>query len=164
MAYYIVNDNGKAPSSAKVGDIIVTGGGLYEKTATGSVRRQDLEDSTGYSTTGSYKSVVDTYNRITGKSSGGSSGSTTTTNDPTPGPAGTTNVTTETIPDSAGGTNLNVGYDVNGIGNITGFNPNSYGTSSGGISTDTSNTVKNVLGYLILGIIGLVLLDRALGK
>jgi len=169
MAYYIVNDNGQAPSSAKVGDIVVTGGGIYEKTATGSVRRTDIETSTGYTTTGNYSSVVEQFNRITGKSSGGSGNSGSGNNGTTPGAAGTSGATNPTpgTPDAAGGTDLNATVDENGIVDLSGFknfNPGNYSTGGSGISSDTSTTVKNVLGYIILGIIGLVLLDRALGK
>ena len=150
MAYYIVDANNKAPSSAKSGDIVVTGGGIWEKTDGASVRRQDLEEKYGYTTTGSYQKVVDTYNRITGQSSGGSSGG-------GGGSTKTTTTTTTTAPDPE----IDTSTDVNGIWYLGGYDFPGAPTYS---STGDANAVKNFFGYILLGLIALVILDRAIGK
>lgn len=73
MATYIVGNDGKAPANAKPGDKIVTGGGVYEKTATGSIRVGGIDTPTG--TSSNMADVQNTFNRLTGGGSpGGSKG------------------------------------------------------------------------------------------
>lgn len=147
MAYYIVDANNKAPSSAKSGDIVVTGGGIWEKTDGASVRRQDLEEKYGYTTTGSYQKVIDTYNRITGQNSGGGGGGDSTKK--------TTTTTTTPEPE------IDTTTDVNGIWYLGGYDFDGAPTYT---STGDATKIKNFFGYILLGLIALVILDRAVGK
>jgi hypothetical protein len=136
MAYVLVNKDGT--NNAKVGDIVVTGGGLFEKTASGiSKRVGDLYTSNGRS--GNYADVVDAFNKLTGSSNQTTKTTTTTT---------TKDGTTE-IYDSA------ENYDSYTL-------PLSYDYSSG--SYDTSGTLSKVIGYAIVGLVLLVVADKLIGK
>ncbi len=146
MAYILANKDGT--SNAKIGDVVVTGGGLYEKTATGSVYRGAVEGLAGGKTK-SYSDLKDAYAKnYGGWIGGGSSGSSGGTNTGSTG--GTENAPT------APPTDYTTDFDVNGIGYINGFDPNTYSTGSGG----GSSSLSNFFGYVVLGLIGLVILDR----
>lgn len=163
----LVNDNDKAPASAKVGDLIVTGGGIFKMTENGGVRDTEAEKASGYfGGVGNYNTLAtEVYNKVrtslssgrSGGSSGGSSGGTSDTPTPTP------NVDAS---NSQQPQDINVNYDVNGIGyldgvdGIEGYNPYDYvNYSSGG----SSETISNFFGYVLLGLVGLVILDRIVG-
>ena len=170
----ILSPNKDGTSDAQVGDIVVTGGGIYEKTANGSVRRTDLESQSGYSGgVGDYQKLTTTVynsvkNALSGNSSGGGGGSTiinkTGTPDydphvgPAPGEAGTSGATDPTPQTSE---SWNITYDVNGIGSLDdfGFNPNNYATPGAG-STGDGEAVKTFFGYVLLAITALVVVDR----
>ena len=143
MAYVLANSDGT--SNAKVGDVVVTGGGLYEKTATGSKYLGGVEGLTGGKTK-SYSELTKAFNDNYGGWIGGRSGSTKTTNTTTATP------TTATTEDIAGN------FDVNGVGY---FDYSQYPTYS---TSGDANAIKNFFGYILLGLIALVILDRAIGK
>lgn len=159
----LVNDDNKAPASAKVGDLIVTGGGIYRMTANGGVRDEEAEKASGYSGgVGNYNTLAtEIYNKVrtslssSGGKSGGSSGGTSDTPTPTP------NVDAS---NSQQPQDINVNYDVNGIGyldgvdGIEGYNPYDYVNYSP--SGSSSETISNFFGYVLLGLVGLVILDR----
>lgn len=164
MAILLIEEGKNTSSDAKVGDIVVTGGGIWEKTSSGSVRRTDLEASTGYSgKVGNYNTLAtEVFGKV--KSSLEKTGYSPVTNrDTTPAPVKTTDPapgTTTDAPDSSD--NYDVNYDLNGIGYISGFDPGMYATStaSGGSGTEGA---KTILGYVVLALIGLVILDRFIG-
>lgn len=146
MAYVLANADGT--SNAKVGDVVVTGGGLYEKTATGSKYLGGVEGLAGGKTK-SYSELKDAFSKnyggwIGGGSSGGSGGSNNGGNNPTPAPE----------PD------IDATEDVNGIWYLNGFDFQGAPTYTS--SGDSSAAVKNFFGYIILGLIALVILDRAI--
>lgn len=151
MAILLPNKDGT--SAANVGDIVVTGGGIFEKTANGSVRRADLEAQTGYSGgVGDYRTLANTvYNTVrasiesSGRSSGGNNQSNGGGTMPPPDPV----------------REIETSTDVNGIVTFddfgfTGFDPNYYATNTSGTGTG----VKTALGYVAVGLVGLVILDR----
>lgn len=156
MAILLPNKDGT--SSANVGDIVVTGGGIYEKTANGSVRRTDLEAQSGYSGgVGDYHTLSNTvYNTVraalsNGSSSGGSGGN-------------NQSIGGDTMPTPAPAVDLDTSTDVNGIVSFDDFeNFGAYGYDPNYFATNTSGTgagVKTALGYVAVGLVGLVILDR----
>ncbi len=154
MAILLPNKDGT--SAAKVGDIVVTGGGIFEKTASGSVRRTDLETTSGYSGgVGDYRTLSNTvYNTVRAAITNSGGGSSTpdpekaTAPAPTPAP--------ENVTFDANG----IGYiDTNMFGGFNNYNPNTYATNTGG----SSDGLKNALGYVALGLVGLAILDKIVG-
>lgn len=147
MAIIMVNKDGT--SNAKPGDYVVTGGGVYKKTESGSIRVMGLDTPTGSSS--KMSDVVSTFNRLTsgsgsgsGSSSGGSGSTSTTKSTSTGSTPATTDGTTD-IYDSA------ENYD-----NYT--LPLSYDYSNP--SYDTSGTLSKVVGYAVVGLVLLVVADR----
>lgn len=140
MAIVLVNKDGS--SNAKVGDYVVTGGGVYKKTATGSVRTGDLDTSTGSS--GNFSDVVAKFNSLV--SGGGGSNNETKTKTTTDGTKKET-VTVDSVDD-------------NGIATVTvaGYDPADYSTSYK--TTSSSSGIGTILGYAVLGLVGIALLDR----
>ncbi len=161
MAILLPNKDGT--SAAKVGDIVVTGGGIFEKTASGSVRRTDLEATSGYSGgVGDYRTLSNTvYNTVRAAitNSGGGSGSSgggSSTPDPEKATAPAPTPAPENVTFDANG----IGYiDTNMFGGFSGFDPNTYATNTGG----SSDGLKNALGYIVLGLVGLAILDKIVG-
>lgn len=164
----ILLPNKDGSSAANVGDIVVTGGGIFEKTATGSVRRTDLESQTGYSGgVGNYSTLSNTvYNTVRSAIQGTSS--LTNTGGGGGNNSGTSDTPTPNVDASSSQQpqDINVNYDVNGIGyldgvdGIEGYNPYAYTDYSSGGS---SETISNFFGYVLLGLVGLVILDRIVG-
>lgn len=145
MAYVIANADGT--SNAKAGDIVVTGGGLYRKEANGGSTYLGGVEGLAGGKTKSYselqKAFNDNYGGWIGGGSGGSNGG---GNAPAPAPA----------------PEIDTSTDVNGIWTLTGYDfPGAPTYPSSG---DSSAAIKNFFGYIILGLIALVILDRAIGK
>lgn len=142
MAILMVNKDGT--SSAKVGDYVVTGGGVYQKTATGSIRVMGLDTPTGSSK--NMSDVVSTFNRLTGGSSGSQSSTPVTTKTPS---YTQPSVSVDSIDD-------------NGIAKVTvaGYDPTDYSVYSGGSSSSSGVNISSIMGYIVLGLVGIALLDR----
>ena len=136
MAYVLVNPDGT--SNAKVGDKVVTGGGIYEKLADGTSKLIDsLPTTTGK--TGSYDEVKKIFSNIV-NATGGGGGKT----DP---------VIKEQVEQGI-------------IIEDTEWNNDDFGhNSSGDYSLDSSSlNVKNIVGYVIVALVGFVVLDKLMGK
>lgn len=132
MALLIANPDGT--SNAKVGDRVVTGGGIFEKLADGTSK---LVDSlpTGSGKTSSYSEVQRIYANIV-NATGGGGGS-----NPEP-------LLTPVVEDTSWN------YDsFTGVGD-------DYNFSSGSGSLDMSN----IIGYGIVFLVGIVVLDKFMGK
>ncbi len=131
MAYILANPDGT--SNAKTGDRVVTGGGIYEKLASGASRLvEKLDTATG--TTKSYAEVMAAYVR---KVSGGSTNNST--------------VDTTKQPD----------IPVNTTGSdSTLFTPGYDPTDYANYSTTSTSGFGNIMGYIVLGLVGIALLDR----
>jgi len=146
MAYVLANPDGT--SNAKVGDIVVTGGGLYEKTESGGKYVGALTDSVAK--TSSYDALKQIYNaNYSGGGNGGSSAAATAS-------ASVLNP----------GTSYTESYkptvDTNGIYDIYGYDPNTYAAAYSS-SASTSSTLNTIFGYVIVGLVGLVILNRLAG-
>lgn len=161
MAIIKVNPDGS--SNAKVGDWVVTGGGVFEKTATGSVQVKNaageniLKDLIGASTTKSSAVVDAAYNLLT---TGRTSGSKTTTPAPVytaPAPV----VVKPTVPASnVIDEVLNNTEVFDSATNYDSFTTPSYDLSSG--ASGTLNLSK-IGGYAVVGLVLIVVLDKLIG-
>lgn len=135
MAYVLVNPDGT--SNAMPGDRVVTGGGIYEKLADGTSKLIDsLPTTTGK--TGSYDVVKSVFNSIVNATGGGAG-----KNDP---------VIKEQVEQGI-------------IIEDTEWNNDDFGyNSSGDYSLDSSSlNVKNIVGYAIVALVGIVIIDKLLG-
>lgn len=135
MAYVLVNPDGT--SNAMPGDRVVTGGGIYEKLADGTSKLIDsLPTTTGK--TGSYDEVKKIFSTIV-NATGGGAGKT----DP---------VIKEQVEQGI-------------IIEDTEWNNDDFGySSSGDYSLDSSSlNVKNIVGYAIVALVGIVIIDKLLG-
>jgi len=144
MAYVLVNKDGT--SNAKVGDYVVTGGGVYQKTESGSVKVDSLPTPTGKTT--DYSVVQSVYNQIVNATGQKSSQSNT--------PQKTTSGGGELIP-----VITPKAVDVNGIVSVDSYDPYDYGYADDYYSRAPTGIGK-VIGYAVLGLIGLVVLDRVM--
>lgn len=150
MAIYTVGSDGKAPAGVQPGDQIVTGGGIYEIGPDGSGNKvSDLSGLIGKATTGSSIDVARAAQILRGQ------GSSTTTG---------SGITSGIDPAAVVGSEKPAeGYmasvDANGIGTITDYNPGDYGGSAA-----SSASWGNVVGYIVLALIGIALLDRFMNK
>lgn len=127
MAYILANPDGT--SNAKAGDKVFTGGGIYEKLASGASRLiEKLDTATG--TTKSYAEVMAAYVRKVSNS-----------REEPVNPSQTS--TLDTTGNS--GTLFTPGYDPTAYTN--------YGT------TNTAG-FSSIMGYVVLGLVGIALLDR----
>lgn len=136
MAYVLVNPDGT--SNAMPGDRVVTGGGIYEKLADGTSRLIDsLPTTTGK--TGSYDEVKKIFSTIV-NATGGGGGKT----DPV----------------------IKEQFEQGIIIEDTEWNNDDFGyNSSGDYSLDSSSlNVKNIVGYVIVALVGIVVLDKLMGK
>lgn len=143
MALLLVNSDGT--SSAQAGDLVVTGGGIFEKLADGtSVKVSDLPGGN----TGSYDTVKSVFNKLTNDMLGFSQMTELQTS------------VQEKIEAEQ------QKPDENGIVYL-GFDPSQYmNYSSNGSTSDsgTSSTFSNVVGWAVVGLIGIALLDRFINK
>lgn len=152
MAYVLANSDGT--SNAKPGDVVVTGGGLYRKEANGtSTYLGGVSGLTGGKTK-SYSELQKAFNDNYGGWIGGGSGG-STKNTWNYGDAGQM---IKPTPDE-----YTAAADVNGIYTIDGIGYTFPGAPTYSTSGD-ANAVKNFFGYILLGLVALVILDRAVGK
>lgn len=144
MAIIMANRDGT--SNAKPGDVVVTGGGLFRKNEDGpSTKIGSLNTPTG--TSKNYDDVLKTYTTLT-------SGSGAYKPAPAPTPVPVIKETpisgvVELEPDPL--------FDPNEY--VIGGN-STYGTSNSSPSTTYSSGLNNILGYVIVGLVGIALLDR----
>lgn len=148
MAILLVDPKTGRADNAKPGDYVVTGGGIYQKTETGSVWVGGIDTPTG--TSKSFSDVVATYNRLIS----GGGGSTKKEEKAA--------VTTKQLQDDLEIT----GVDDNGILSVSGYDPTIFPVyipmdSSGGNAASVD--FGNIAGYVILGLVGIALLDRIIG-
>lgn len=133
MAWLIANPDGT--SNAKVGDRVVTGGGIFEKLADGTSKLIDALP-TGSGKTSSYSEVQRIYANIV-NSTGGSGG----------GSQDLPLINPEVVDTSWN-------YDsFTGVGD-------DYDFTSGSSSLNMSN----IIGYGIVFLVGIVVLDKFMGK
>lgn len=156
MAIWQVGADGKAPAGVAPGDQIVTGGGVYEVGPDGrGTKVSDLSalTSSGVKTTGSAAVVAEAAARLRNIVSGAGSGAAAA---PTVAPQ------IETAPAGVDGLGI-LGTDVNGLvytapTSTPGYDPGDYRPTS-----TSSTSWGNILGYVILGLIGIAVLDRFIG-
>ena len=125
-------------SDAKAGDLVVTGGGIFEKLADGSSRFvESLDNYIGKSKSGSYSDVAKAYQKYT---KGSDKAASKLVDDAVSAVTGDT-VTgdPETFEDY---------YSIGSSGSLS---------SSGTISGST------IVGYIIVALVGVVVLDRLIG-
>jgi len=142
----ILRPNADGTSNAKVGDIVVTGGGVFQKTVNGSIPVTNakgeniFKDLVGVATTGSSALVNAAYNLLISKDSG----------------VGNTGQGVYVPPAS-----VVSNVDPNGIISVAGYDPGDYDTYS---NTSSGGGISNILGYIMLGLVGIALLDRFMSK
>lgn len=149
MAIKIANPDGT--SNAKPGDVVITGGGIFKKNEDGSsTKLESLNDFIGTATTKNYldlSKIAESYAARESVRGGSSSNSKVDySNGSEIKPSKEESYKPSTI-------------DENGIltGQIVGFTPIDYSDSSG---SGSSSGVNKILGYVIVGLVGLALLDR----
>lgn len=141
-------------SDAKAGDIVVTGGGIFRKNADGSsTKLSTLKDYIGKDTTKNYSDLKGVAQSFQAHQSviGGVSGTVSNSSGKTAAaakPAKEDKYTPTSVDD-------------NGImSGIVGFTPVDYSTGS----TASSDGINKVVGYIVLGLVGLAVLDRFVNK
>lgn len=144
MAVLVANKDGK--SNAKAGDIVVTGGGIYEKNADGtSTLVESLKDFIGTAKTKDYNilnTIAESYKAREGsKSATVQTETVQTTEEPT--------VITKPVTEQS---DLLSGVQ---------FTPLDYSDSSG---TGSSEGASKILGYVVLGLVGIAVLDRFINR
>lgn len=149
MAIKIANPDGT--SNAKPGDVVITGGGIFKKNEDGSsTKLESLNDFIGKATTKNYSDLSKIAESYAARESvrGGSSSNSKV--DYSNG---------SEVKPSKEETYKPTAIDDNGIltGQIVGFTPIDYSDSS---RTGSSSGVNKILGYVIVGLVGLALLDR----
>ena len=148
MAIKIANPDGS--SNAKPGDVVITGGGIFKKNDGSSTKLESLNDFIGKATTKNYSDLSKIAESYAARESvrGGSSSNSTV--DYSNG---------SEVKPSKEETYKPTAIDDNGIltGQIVGFTPIDYSDSS---STGSSSGVNKILGYVIVGLVGLALIDR----
>ncbi len=139
MAILMVNPDGT--SNAKAGDFVVTGGGIYRKNEDGSSTKVSGID-TASGTSKNFADVVSTFNKLTGGSN-------------------QTQPVNKTAQDGKIQESFKVdAVDGNGIAKVTvqGYDPEEYQVTYK--TAGSSAGIGNILGYVILGLVGIALLDR----
>jgi len=154
MAILTVNKDGT--SNAKAGDYVVTGGGIFRKNADGSSTKvSTLKDYIGKDTTKNYSDLSNIASSFAAHQSviGGVSASVSSSS--------TKNVAKDTQKAAKEDTYTPTSVDDNGImSGIVGFTPVDYSTGS----TASSDGINKVVGYIVLGLVGLAVLDRFVNK
>lgn len=144
-------------SDAKAGDIVVTGGGIFRKNADGSsTKLSTLKDYIGKDTTKNYSDLKGVAQSFQAHQSviGGVSGTVAATNS-------SKNNTASTQKPAKEDKYTPTSVDDNGImSGIVGFTPVDYSTGS----TASSDGINKVVGYIVLGLVGLAVLDRFVNK
>ena len=151
MAVIVVNPDGS--SNAKAGDTVITGGGIYRKNDDGtSTKIEGLSSFIGKNTTGDYSQLSKIAQSYAARESsrGGSSSNSYVDYGTSSG---------KEITAASNDTYVAQAVDQNGIisgTTIQGFTPVNY--SSG--SASSSSGINKIVGYIVLGLVGLAILDR----
>lgn len=138
MAYVLVNPDGT--SNAKPGDKVVTGGGIYEKLADGTSRL--VEKLPGIGTTKNYSDVVSAFSKLASGSGGAA-------NNISRDDLKTTQQPDLTVDSVGANGELKV--------SVAGYDPGDYNTA---YKTTGGPNLSTVMGYVVLGLVGVALLDR----
>ncbi len=150
MAVIVAKPDGT--SSAKAGDTVITGGGIYRKNEDGSsTKLESLKDFIGAGTTKDYSQLATIAKSYVSRESakGGSSESYVETSS-----------RKETTP-ATNDTYYAQSVDSNGIVSaVQGFTPVDYSSTS---AAGSSSGVNKIVGYIVLGLVGLAVLDRFIG-
>lgn len=145
-----VGSDGKAPASAAAGDYVVTGGGVYQ---VGSDGRGTLVSSlsdyvkSGAAKTGSKAVVTEAYTNLKGILSGNKAPSVVKT------------VTEKPAAATVGAVDDN-GIIYTAPAAASGYDPSEYASAGSVIS---SKKIGDYIGYVVLGLIGIAVLDRFIG-
>jgi hypothetical protein len=140
----ILRANPDGSSNAKVGDVVVTGGGVFQKTVNGSIPWTNangenvLKDLVGVASTGSSALVDKAYNLLVSK-----------------GVSDTTKTKTNVIDEVLNNTQV---FD--SASNYDSFTTPDYSTSGSGGSTFNFG---NIFGYAIVGLVLIVVADKFIG-
>lgn len=150
----ILTVNKDGSSNAKAGDYVVTGGGIFRKEADGSSTKvSSLKDYIGKDTTKNYNDLKGVAQSFAAHQSviGGVSGTVSKS-------SGKTAAATKPTKEEKYTPTM---VDDNGImSGIVGFTPVDYSTGSAASSAGANK----VVGYVVLGLVGLVVLDRLLDR
>lgn len=155
----ILKANKDGTSNAKPGDIVITGGGVFQKNADGtSTRLETLKDFIGVDKTKDYgilDTIVQSYKDR--ESLHGNANVIDTAND------AIDNMQQSVIPEvgSAGEQIYNATVDANGIVDISGYNPQNYASYESGSGDGTG---EKILGIAVLALVGIAILDRWMNK
>ena len=151
----ILKANPDGTSNAKAGDIVVTGGGIFQKNADGtSTKLESLKDFIGSDTTKDYgilDTIVNSYKAR--------QGTVTET-----AKEAIENLGASVIPETPliqSDKQYNATVDANGIVDISGYNPQNYASYESGSGDGTG---EKILGIVVLSLVGIVILDRWLNK
>ena len=151
MTIIVANKDGS--SNAAPGDVVVTGGGIYQKNTDGSsTKLSGLKDYIGTEKTGDYNVLQTVAQSFAARQSvqGGRS-------DAVVNNVATNAQTAPVQPDYWQAT----GADENGLVSGVVFSPVDYSSSSG--SSASSSGLNKIMGYVIVGLVGLAILDRFVG-
>ena len=151
----ILKANPDGTSNAKAGDIVVTGGGIFQKNADGTSKKlESLKDFIGTATTKDY-GILDTI--VESYKARGNASVIDTAKD------AVQNMQQTVIPEvgSAGEQIYNATVDANGIVDISGYNPQNYASYESGSGDGTG---EKILGIAVLALIGIAILDRWMNK
>lgn len=152
----ILKANPDGTSNAKAGDIVVTGGGIFQKNADGtSTKLESLKDFIGKATTKDY-GVLDTI--VESYKARGNASVIDTAKD------AIDNMQQSVIPETPliqSDKVYNATVDSNGIVDISGYNPQSYASYENGTSDGTG---EKILGIAVLALVGIAILDRWMNK
>lgn len=143
MAVLIANKDGT--SNAKAGDIVITGGGIFKKKADGTSEFiNPLPTSTGK--TSDYNVLTGIYNQMSGKGSSAAAPATPVVTQPVTNP----------IDQVLGDTTVFDSYT-----NYDSFT--TPGTGSSALYSGQKINFSNIMGYVIVGLVLLVVLDKLIG-
>jgi len=147
--YHLVNTDGHR--NAQIGDRIVTGGGVYQVTANGGVRVDSLPTATGRTT--SQAQLTSIFNNIVTNSATARGGAVAQANNFAAGGA--------SRPGGSGGGGGAVALPNAPLVNVPGFEPNEFLVSGGG--SVNASAAGNVIGFVVLGLFGLLTLNIIVG-
>lgn len=151
----ILTANPDGTSNAKAGDYVVTGGGIFRKEADGSSTKvSSLKNYIGKDTTKNYSDLAGVVQSFAAHQSviGGVSASVV---------SGSNKTTAKTEKPAKDDTYTPTKIDENGImSGVIGFTPMDYSTGTAA----SSSGVNKIVGYVVLGLVGLVVLDRLLDR
>lgn len=150
----ILLPDGNNSSKAQVGDYVVTGGGIYYKSATGSEKISDLTSYLGKATTGSKEELMQVYQKVVA----GASRENLTKNVDTKGLSNKLGNSASTS-DAAEIFDSEENYD--SFTNSITYDPTAAATGNiPNYSTSGNINMSNVVGYAIVGLVLIAVLDR----